>query len=224
MTVHPWVCTDVWERRKLMRKMRTVIYSMALTALLCAAAISAYSQELSAADKDRGMQYLESTKQGVIDATKGLSAAQWNFKAAPDRWSVAEVMEHIAAAEDFIRGNITEKVMLAPARAEAEDVKALDDTVVAKIPDRSVKAQAPEPLKPTNRFGSPDGSLKHFLESRQTTEAFLTSHNDLREHAADSPLGKKLDVYEWVLFLTAHSERHTKQILEVKADPNFPKR
>jgi uncharacterized damage-inducible protein DinB len=190
-------------------------------ALALALVSSAFAQ--TQAEKDKALKYLESTKQGVIDATKGLSAAQWNFKSAPDRWSVAEVMEHIAAAEDFIRGNITEKVMKAPARSEAEDVKALDDMVVAKIPDRSVKAQAPEPLKPTNRFGSPDGSLKHFLESRQTTEAFLTSHDDLRAHAADSPLGKKLDAYEWVLFLTGHSERHTKQILEVKADPNFPK-
>ncbi len=40
----------------------------------------------------------------------------------------------------------------------------------------------------------------------------------------DSPLGKKLDAYEWVLFIAAHSERHTKQILEVKADPNFPRK
>jgi len=194
---------------------------LACVALTLALVSSALAQ--TQAEKDKALQYLESTRQGVMDATKGLSAAQWNFKSAPERWSVAEVMEHIAAAEDFIRGNITENVMKAPARPAAEDVKALDDIVVAKIPDRSVKAQAPEPLKPTNRFGSPQASLKHFLESRQTTEAFLTSHSDLRDHATDSPLGKKLDGYEWLLFLTAHSERHTKQILEVKADPNFPK-
>jgi hypothetical protein len=174
-------------------------------------------------DKESALKYLESTKKGVVDATKGLSAAQWNFKSAPDRWSIAEVMEHIAASEDFIRGNITDKVMKAPARTEAEDVKSLDSMVKERLPDRSHKAQAPEPLKPTNRFGSPEGSLKHFLESRKETEEFLKSHNDLRDHAADSPLGKKLDAYEWVLFLTGHSERHTKQILEVKADPNFPK-
>jgi hypothetical protein len=35
--------------------------------------------------------------------------------------------------------------------------------------------------------------------------------------------GVLLDAYEWVLFLTAHSERHLKQIQEVKSDPNFPK-
>jgi hypothetical protein len=33
----------------------------------------------------------------------------------------------------------------------------------------------------------------------------------------------KLDAYEWVLFLTTHSERHLKQIQEVTSDPNFPK-
>jgi len=32
-----------------------------------------------------------------------------------------------------------------------------------------------------------------------------------------------LDGYEWLLFIGAHSERHTKQMLEVKASPDFPK-
>ncbi len=183
----------------------------------------ANAQALSQADRDKALSYLESTRQGVIDATKGLSPAQWNFKAGSDRWSVAQVTEHIAAAEDFIRGMITEKVMSAPAQPAGEDVAAIDEMVVKMIPDRSTKRQAPEPLVPSNRFGSPEGSLKHFLEARTTTEDFLKKTPDLREHAADSPLGKKLDAYEWILFISAHSERHTKQILEVKADPNFPK-
>jgi len=181
------------------------------------------AQSLSAADRDSALKYLESTRQGVLDATSGLSAAQWSFKPAPDRWSVAEVTEHIAAAEDMLRGMIVEQVMKAPARTEMEDVKAIDQLVLTAIPDRTQKHQAPEPLKPTNRFGSPESSLKHFQESRQATEDFLNSHDDLRAHVTDSPMGKKLDAYEWVLFIAAHSARHTKQILEVKADPNFPK-
>jgi len=36
-----------------------------------------------------------------------------------------QVTEHIAAAEDFIRGMVTEKVMSAPARPAAEDVAAI---------------------------------------------------------------------------------------------------
>jgi hypothetical protein len=196
---------------------------ISLLLLLVFTALAAQAQTLAQADRDKAMQYLESTRKGVIDATSGLSAAQWNFKPAPDRWSVAECMEHIAAAEDFIRGMLIEKVMKSPPRPAGEDVAAIDQFVLASIPDRSHKAQAPDPLKPTNRFGSPEGSLKHFQESRTTTEDYLKNTNDLRDHAMMSPLGKNTDGYEFILFIAGHSERHTKQIAEVKADPNFPK-
>ena len=192
--------------------------------LALAGAAAARAQEVSQADEERALQYLESTKKGVLDATKGLSDAQWNFKSAPDRWSVAEVMEHLAAAEDMLRGMTQEKVMKSPAvpACSAEEIKKSDETVLAMIPDRSQKAQAPEPLKPNNRFGSPVAAQKHFVESRESTEDYLKNTSGLRGHVADSPIGK-LDGYEFILFTAAHSERHTKQMLEVKADPNFPK-
>jgi hypothetical protein len=200
------------------------ICTLALLLVALGAAITLKAQDVSQAERDRALQYLESTKKGVVDATKGLSDAQWNFKSAPDRWSIAEVVEHLAAAEDMLRGMDQEQVMKSPAIAprDAVEVKKMDDGVLAQVPDRSHKIQAPEPLKPTNRFGSPADAEKHFVESRTTTELFLKSTPDLRAHVADSPMGK-LDGYEWVLLIAAHSERHTKQILEVKADPNFPK-
>ena len=182
------------------------------------------AQNLSKEELTRAADYLDKTRAGVTAATQGLSEAQWNFKPAPERWSVAEVTEHIAAAEDFLMGMIQGQVMAGPARAEPTDVKAIDDFVLMAIPDRTNKLKAPEPLIPTNRFHSPADSLKHFTESRAKTLAFLKETKGLRDHAIDSPLGKKLDAYQWVLFIAAHSERHTKQILEVKADPNFPKK
>jgi len=191
--------------------------------LLMAGAATASAQEVTPAEKDKALQYLETTKKNVLEATKGLSESQWNFKPAADRWSVAQVIEHIAAAEDFIRGLVKEKVMMAPAGDAGRDVKKTDDGVLAMVPDRTNKVQAPEPLVPTNRFGSPEGSIKHFMESRATTEDFLKTATGLRDHVADSPMGK-LDGYEFVLLIAAHSERHTKQINEVKADPNFPKK
>jgi hypothetical protein len=201
--------------------------SMCTLALLLAACstVVAKAQGVSQADKDHALQYLESTKKGVLEATKGLSDAQWNFKPAPDRWSVAEVMEHLAAAEDMLRGMTQEQVMKTPAipARDPAELKKIDDSVIAMVPDRSHKVDAPEPLRPTNRFGSPADAQKHFLESRAATEEYLRSTPDLRAHAIDSPMGMKLDGYEWVLLIAGHSERHTKQMLEVKADPNFPK-
>jgi hypothetical protein len=195
---------------------------MLIATLLMTGAATAAAQEVTQAEKEHTLQYLESTKKNVLEATKGLSEAQWNFKPAPDRWSVAQVMEHIAAAEDFLLTLDKEKVMVS-AGEPGRDVKKTDDAVLAMVPDRSHKAQAPEPLVPSNRFGSPEGSLKHFVESRATTEDFLKSTAGLRDHVLESPMGK-LDGYEFVLLIAAHSERHTKQINEVKADPNFPKK
>jgi hypothetical protein len=191
--------------------------------LLLTGAATASTQEVTPAEKDRALQYLELTKKDVLEATKGLSEAQWNFRPAPDRWSVAEVMEHVAASEDFILDNLLkEKVMVSPSGPPGRDATKTDEAVVAVVPDRTRKAQAPEPLVPSNRFGSPDESVKHFVVSRATTEQFLKTATGLRDHVMDGPVGK-MDGYEFVLFIAAHCERHTKQINEVKADPNFPK-
>ena len=192
----------------------------AVCALFFAFAVRA--QELTPVEKDKALAYLESTKKDVLDATKNLSTAQWNFKSAPDRWSIAECMEHIAAAEDYIRGSVESGVMKAPA-VPGRDTAAIDAGIIANVPERKTKFQAPEAIKPTNRFGSPQAGIDHFVESRAKTEDFLKSTPGLRDHAADSPSGQKWDAYEFILLIAAHSERHTNQIKEVKADPNYPK-
>ena len=191
-------------------------------ALFASAVVNA--QSVSKDELKRAADHLKKTSDGLVAATAGLSDAQLNFKAGPTRWSVAEVTEHLAAAEDFLMSNIKENVMKGPARAEPANLREIDDFVLTAISDRSNKVQAPEPLAPSNRFGSTAGSLKHFKESRATTLAFLNNTKDLRAHAVDSPLGRKLDAYQWLLFISAHTERHTKQIEEVKADPRFPKK
>jgi hypothetical protein len=199
----------------------TTLTPIAFVLLVISTAVSA--QEVTQTEKERALQYLESTRANLLESTKSLSEAQWNFKPGPDRWSIAQVMEHIAASEDFIRdGLLKEKVMISPAGPPNRDVKKIDEAVVMMVPDRTHKAQAPGPLVPNNRFGSPEGSLKHFLESRATTEQYLKTTAGLRDHVMDGPVGK-MDGYEFVLFIAAHSERHTKQIEEVKADPHFPK-
>ena len=198
--------------------MKNLLSLFGLSALLLTGLFAQTADERAAATA-----YLKKTEAGVLEGAKGLSAAQLNFKQAPDRWSVAEVLEHIASAEDFLMDMVHGQVMTAPARPPGDDVKAIDAMVQTMLTDRSHKLQAPEPLKPNNRYGSAADSLKHFEASRAATIKFLNDTKDLRDHAIDSPLGKKLDGYEWVLFIAAHSERHTKQLLEVKADPNFPK-
>lgn len=204
--------------------MKKLMAAIIGTLMLTTSIRATKAQTLSQADLDRGLQYLETTKKNIVEATRGLSEAQWNFKPSPFKWSAAQVMEHIAASEDLLRQMAESQLKQAPPGPGPErDVKKTDDKVLEVIPDRSKKFQAPEQLRPRNQFGSPEASLKHFLESRAKTIELLKSAPDLRGHVVDSGLLGKVDGFERILFVAAHSERHTKQLLEVKADPKFPK-
>jgi DinB superfamily len=192
--------------------------------LFCAAACLApaiFAQTLSQADREKGIKYLEQTRDAIVADTRNLTPAQWNFKPAPDKWSVALTLEHITLAEDSLYQLVTNKVMNSPAGAPDRDIAKTDAMVLGMVPDRSTKRQAPADLVPTGRW-TPAETVDHFLQSRARTIEFLRATPDLRQHVMDSPLGP-LDAYQWLLFIAAHSERHTKQILEVEASPDFPK-
>jgi hypothetical protein len=189
--------------------------------------MAASAQTLTKADRDKAVAELEGSRQAFLDATKGLSPAQWNFKAGPDRWSIAECADHIALSEDFIFGVVTNQVMKSPVTPEKRDaVKGKDEAIVKILQDRSHKATAPEPIDPKKRPMSPEDSVKQFLASRtRTIEYIKTTQDDLRDHFADHPVPAigTLDAYQWIMLISGHERRHTLQILEVKADPNFPK-
>jgi DinB family protein len=186
------------------------------------------TQTLSQEERDKAVAELEGSKKAFLDATKGLSAAQWNFKPAPERWSVAECAKHIALSEGFIYGVITQRIMTAPANPEKKPAAAgKDDKIVAMLQDRSHKATAPEPIDPAkNPPMTGEEAVKRFLENRAITIDYIkTTKDDLRDHLFDHPVPAigTLDGYQWILLTSGHSRRHTLQILEVKADPNFPK-
>jgi len=178
---------------------------------------------LAKEDLERGVKHLEQSRSYLVGATARLSKKQWSFKASPDRWSPAEIVEHLALTEDFLMGIIKDRVLKSPASNEPRDLRAMDNKVLALIADRTFTAKAPEAVAPAGKFASPQKALEALLERRARTLEFLKNTPDLRAHVADSPLGKA-DAYQWLLFISAHTERHTKQLLEALADPKFPRR
>jgi hypothetical protein len=185
----------------------------------------AESGTLSKEERERAVEYLKQTQKDFLAATEGLSEAQWKFKAAPDRWSIAEVAEHIAVTEQTIWKLVSEKIMKSPAAPEkAAEAKGKDEIILTKVPDRSRKAQAPEQLKPTGRWATRAALVKDFEGNRSQEIAYLKdTKEDLRNHLEEHPALKTMDAYQWLIFNGAHCKRHTAQILEVKTDPNYPK-
>jgi len=180
---------------------------------------------LTAGEREVALKSLEATRDAFLQSIAGLSEKQWRFKPGPDRWSVAEVSEHIAVSESALFSMVRDKIMTSPADpSKRAEVAGKDEIVLQRVPDRSHKAQAPEFLKPTNRWATREETTKAFEDSRKATMNYIrTTNDDLRDHFGPHPLLGALDAYQWILLISAHSERHTKQIEEVKADPNFPK-
>ncbi len=210
--------------RKQTSKLVRVFVLMAIAVLPIAAQAPQTSSRMTEKDRELAISQLKASREKFVSAVAGLSETQLKFKSAPDRWSVADVAEHITLSEEFIFNILNDKVLKAPATPDKER-KITDDQVLAMVTDRSNKAQAPEPLKPANKWQNITETMQEFEKRRAHTIDFVKTTNiDLRSHF--SPFGPRgeIDALQWVLFISAHVDRHVAQINEVKSDPNFPKK
>jgi hypothetical protein len=177
-------------------------------------------------DKERkdAIDLLQKTEQGVFDAIKGLSDAQLKYKAAPDRWSVEECVKHIAITEQGLWQMTNGTIQAAANPEKRADIKATDEQMLKGIEDRSHKVKTAPQMEPQN---TPFKSLQEALESFKTNREKLIEYvkgtqDDLRNHVVILPFGT-FDSYQMILFIAGHSNRHTQQIDEVKADKGYPK-
>jgi hypothetical protein len=168
---------------------------------------------------------LQSSHQAVVEKVKDLSPEQLAFKPAPERWSVAECLEHISVTEVALFGYITGRVLTTPAVADTDRQKAAgkDEGVMTLVTNRTAKFRAPAEIRPTGRYTTRDAVLQSFDDSRRKTIEYVkTTQQDLRAHILKGAAGE-MDGYQWIVYLSGHTRRHLAQINEVMASPGFPR-
>jgi DinB superfamily len=179
---------------------------------------------------EHAKDYIEKSRQGIIAATEGLTEAQWNFKPSPECWSIAEILEHVAMTQELVAGPVWGRLASAPPAPADHDRDTIDAFIIAQFPNRSIgKFKGPEVLTPSGR-ATPAESIERLNRSCARLADLLDSTPDLREHALDSPPLKAIsqgkyqliDGYQLMLAMAGHAERHTRQMLEVKADAHYP--
>jgi hypothetical protein len=198
---------------------------MIVALTLLTAALLAAPAPMTDAERTALVTELKASQQAVVDTVKGLTPEQMTFKPGPDRWSVAECVEHIAATEPMLFGFIEGKVLKTAPASEADRAKTAgkDTGVITMVTDRSKKFQAPNEIRPTGRWTGRDDLLKAFGDARAKTLSWVeTTKDDLRAHVMSGP-GGELDGYQWMMYLSGHTRRHLAQMKEVMASANFPK-
>ncbi|WP_353124725.1 DinB family protein [Parapedobacter pyrenivorans] len=168
--------------------------------------------------------YYRETKNQLKKSIKGLSTAQLQYKPSASEWSVSQCLEHIIKTEKAIFG-MTKEALEKPANPERKDeVKVTDQQLIDGMTDRSEKAEAPAMLTGTGSYQDVATALKDFQAQRTEILDYIETVplDELRNHINDSPFGP-VDSYHSILFIAAHTARHTLQIEEVKSKDTFPK-
>jgi uncharacterized damage-inducible protein DinB len=139
----------------------------------------------------------------------------------PDRWSIAEVLEHLTLVEARIARLLDEQIATARAAGlgAERDSSAVTPTVdVARMLDRSQRLAARENSLPTAGLDA-DAALARLTELRRALRETLLAADGLAlgDVVAQHPRLGPLNVYQWLVFVAAHEGRHTAQIHETAA-------
>lgn len=182
--------------------------------------------KITAEERAKAIQWMKDSHAQTLAALEGLSEAQLKFKAAPEKWSVLEVAEHISLAEGLLFGAMEQALKAKPNpdwEAKTKGKTAfLEDVMVG----RKGRASAPESIVPSGKL-TRDEVVAKLKEGRARSLKFIESTDlPLKAHTFDHPFPvfNTLNAYQWLVYIPLHNFRHNKQIEEVKANPNFPKK
>jgi hypothetical protein len=198
---------------------------LALLALISCVGIYGADAHMSTEERANVLHWLEESHQEFLASIDGVTDEQWKWKPAPERWSVGETAEHIVLAEALLFDSV-KKAMSSPANPTwEEETKGKTEFIVKVMAPRLGKAQAPEPIVPRNGMTLAQ-VRERFEQQRAEIVKFATDTNlALKEHTVvhPFPVFGTLNAYQWLIYVPLHTERHDKQIAEVKATAGYPK-
>ena len=164
------------------------------------------------------VEKLRASRDALVAGLDGTSELQAKFKPSPDAWSIEEIVEHLALAENGMYRLMT--AYSEPSESKSDSMR--EETFEKLGTDRRRKIGAPERVRPTGRYGSLANALNQFLANRDRTMVYVDRcQEDLRMRITTHPLGS-ISCRECVALMIGHPLQHLEQIREVQACPAFP--
>jgi uncharacterized damage-inducible protein DinB len=179
--------------------------------------------KMTSAERELLLKNLAESRERLLQMAKNLSREELHYRPAPGRWTVAECVEHIVTVEKRLLGAIQKTLETAPDSSKRSAMEGKDDALIAGLVARVTRFQAPEAVLPTGRW--PDEQLLQEFEAArlQTRDFAAITTADLRRHFFKHPVIGELDLYQWLLLIAGHCDRHRVQSEEVMASPGFPR-
>ncbi len=186
--------------------------------LVLATVLPANADPMTAGDRQRLVAHLEMTESWLVSELEGLSEAQLNFRTAPDTWSIKEVVEHLGIAEPQYWKQVQSS--LAAPVTPGYKPEATDAGILWYGIDRTNRSRTGEARVPDGRFKSAAEALKSFRDLRATM--LKTAKESQEDFRGRKLLEGNMDVYQWFLMISSHSQRHILQRREIKSASGYP--
>src|SRR5574338_144117 len=199
--------------------MQKLLAAVALCLLACPELLGApqssaqqtETKAMSDGDRQRLLAHLDMTESWLVSELEGLSPAQLSFKMSPDTWSISEVVEHLSIAEPQYWQQLRDSLKQPASEKKPE---ATDAGILWYGIDRTRRTKTGEARVPHDK-ATAQQALASFRKLRAEMKEFArTTQEDLRGHML---VGGDMDVYQWFLMISTHSQRHILQIREIKA-------
>jgi DinB superfamily len=166
----------------------------------------------------------------LLGLISGLSDEQWTFKQNANRWSVGECAEHIVRSERALFHNAVKAMENPPDPDWYARTKGKAAFIRRVMPNRNPNgvggAQAPLEIQPTEKWGRAK-AIAEFYKIHGEVRAYIeTMPREVKNHTVKHPfpIFNWLNAHDWLLYVPLHTIRHCKQIIEVQADPRYPKK
>jgi uncharacterized damage-inducible protein DinB len=189
------------------------------------AVFTADDPKMTAEERAKAIKLLKDSQQETLEALEKLSDQQLKFKAAPEKWSILEVAEHIMLAESLLFGAVERALATQPNPEWETKTKGKTEFMEKAIVSRERRVQAPESIVPSGKLSRTELIAK-YKEARAKTLKFAEDTQlPVKSHTFDHPFPVfgTLNAYQWLIYVPLHNMRHNQQIAEVKSNPNFPK-
>ena len=170
------------------------------------------------------LNYVDEQRGALRDAVELVPPELREKQARPDRWSVAQVLHHLAGIETRVGRGVTKWVTdardggLGPEMETSSVLGTLDLPLIA---DRTTRKTAPEDFTPPSDVDA-ETAWAALERSREALRAGLRSGDGLAlsEVIQPHPVLGPINIYQWVLFVGGHEARHTAQVREIAAEFN----
>ena len=159
---------------------------------------------------------LDADRQALAAAVERVPVALRGTRPAPDRWSVAEVLEHLAIVERRVAGMFAQMGTTAPMRAPGSVPRAAGDYQREPLLDRGRRIEASEFIQPRGALDA-DTAWATLGLTRQSLRSTLEAldDRDLTGVSREHPILGTLNGYQWIAALGGHEARHALQIHEI---------